>query len=120
VIRVPGRAWRVLAAMAVVLAGGLTACGTEVEPRTVEVVVPAGTQQRLDAGEAVVVMPSLIELRVGDTLLIRNDDDVDQTVGPYSVGAGAELSLTYGVAGRYEGYCPLSEGERYEIVVAET
>lgn len=106
-----------LATLAVAVA--LTGCGgDERQPQTVEVVVPAGTQDRLDAGETVTVMPALVELRVGDTLLIRNEDDVDQSVGPYLVAAGGELQLTYRVPGRYEGYCPVSEGERYEIVVS--
>lgn len=108
----------VLALVAVLAAGVLTGCGGDRGAQTVEVVVPAGTQDRLDAGETVTVMPARIDLEVGDTLLIRNEDDVDQTVGPYFVAAGRELQLTYRVPGRYEGYCPVSEGERYEIVVA--
>lgn len=92
------------------------ACGGE-DATTVEVVVPPGTQQRLDAGEEIDVMPSRIELQVGDTLRIRNDDVVDQSVGPYVVAAGQELRLTYNTPGRFEGYCPLSTGDRYEIIV---
>lgn len=108
-----------LVASVIVVAAGLVlaGCGDDRKPQTVEVVVPAGSQDRLDAGKPVVVMPARIELRVGDTLLIRNEDDADQTVGPYFVTAGDEISLTYSVPGRYEGYCPLSEGEHYEIVV---
>jgi hypothetical protein len=96
---------------------GLAACGGDGSD-TVEVVVPAGTQDRLDAGEDVVVMPERLELDVGDVLLIRNEDDVEQSVGPYTVAAGQEARFEFGVAGTYEGYCPLSEGDRYEIVVS--
>src|SRR5690606_20043029 len=99
--------------------GGLVGCGEDRQARTVEVVVPAGTQERLDAGAVVDVVPARIELWVGDTLLRRNEDDVDQTVGPYFVTADGELSLTYSVAGRYEGYCPLSGTDGYEIVVVD-
>lgn len=102
-----------------VAAGAIAGCREDRQAQTVEVVVPAGTQDRLDAGETVDVMPARIELRVGDTLLMRNEDDVDQTVGPYFVTAGGELSLTYSVAGRYEGYCPLSGTDGYEIVVVD-
>lgn len=87
------------------------------EPATIQIVVPAGTQDRLDAGEQVVVMPTRLEFRVGDMIRIRNDDDVTQSVGPYVVEAGEEMVLQYGAPGVYEGYCPLSNGERYEIVV---
>ena len=107
-----------VAVLAVLAAGALTACSSsEREPQTVEVVVPVGTQLRLDAGETVDIMPARIELHVGDTLLIRNHDYVAQTVGPYDVAANSEVSFTYGAPGEFEGYCPLSEGERYEIVV---
>ena len=103
--------------VAALAAASLLACGDDPPPQTVEIVVPAGTQERLFAGEEVVVMPARLELRVGDTLLIRNEDSVTQSVGPYLVQAGGEVRLTYGEPGTYEGYCPLSEGQRYEIVV---
>jgi hypothetical protein len=89
------------------------------DPETIEIIVPAGTQDRLAAGEKVVVMPARLEFRVGDRIFIRNEDDVAQSVGPYLVEAGEEMLLQYGAPGVYEGYCPLSEGERYEIVVTE-
>ena len=92
-------------------------CAGDPPPRTVEIVVPAGTQERLSAGETVEIMPARLDLRVGDTLLIRNEDSVTQSVGPYLVAAESEYRLTYGSPGRFEGYCPLSEGQRYEIVV---
>lgn len=84
-----------------------------------ELVVPRGTQERLDRGETVVVMPTVLRFEVGDTLRIRNEDVVDQSVGPYLVRAGEQFEMTYGSPGRYEGWCPLSLGERYEIVISE-
>jgi hypothetical protein len=107
----------VLVAVAAVVWIAVAGGDDEREPETIEIVVPAGTQDRLDAGEEVVVMPTRLEFRVGDMILIRNDDDVPQSVGPYEVDAGEEMLLQYGAPGVYEGYCPLSEGERYEIVV---
>lgn len=89
------------------------------EGRVVEIVVPLGTQERLDRGEDVVVMPAELRFEVGDTLLIRNEDVADQSVGPYDVRAGQEFELRYGAPGRYEGMCPLSEGDTYEIVITE-
>lgn len=85
--------------------------------KTIEIVVPAGTQDRLEAGEKVVVMPERLEFRVGDTILIENKDSVTQYVGPYTVGPREKVTFTFGAPGNFSGYCPLSEGERYEIVV---
>lgn len=93
----------------------LAGCGDGAQ--TFEIVVPAGTQERILAGEVIDVMPNRIELSVGDTLLIRNEDSVTQSVGPYIVAAAREMSLTYGSVGRYEGYCPLSADETYVIIV---
>lgn len=107
---------------AVVVMATATACGGDGggdagEVR--EIVVPLGTQERLDRGEDVVVMPSELRFQVGDTLRIRNDDVARQTVGPYEVPAGEQFELRYGKPGRYEGVCPLSEGDTYTIVVTE-
>ena len=105
-------------AVAVVLALSAGACGSGERPgEVVEIVVPAGTMDRLNAGENVDVMPRRLELRVGDTILIRNDDKWPHDVGPYRVGANTELQLKYQAAGEFEGECPLSEGDRYEIIV---
>ncbi|MGV3758372.1 MAG: hypothetical protein ACO1PW_02360 [Actinomycetota bacterium] len=106
---------------AVLLLSSLFACGeTErATPDLVEIVVPEGSAARLRAGEEVVVMPERLELRVGQTLLIRNDDVEEASVGPYAVGAGKTLSIRYGQAGTFEGFCPLSENDRYEIVIED-
>lgn len=95
----------------------LVACAPARAPRVVEFVVPPGTAARLAAGETVTIMPSHVSLRVGDTLRIRNDDVVDQSVGPYLVAAGETVEMTYGQTGRYEGFCPLSEGSTYVIEI---
>ncbi len=112
--------------VAVVLTIGATSCGSADETGSrpggseiVEIVVPFGTQARIDRGETVSVMPAKLQLRVGDTLRIRNDDEVEQYVGPYLVLAGQQFELQYGAAGRYEGLCALSGGARYEIVITE-
>lgn len=104
-----------MALIAIVGAG----CASGSDATVHELVVPLGTEERLDAGEDVVVMPARLEFRVGDTLRIRNEDVVDQAVGPYQVAAGTEFELTFGAPGHYQGSCPLSEGDTYEIIVTE-
>ncbi|MFV0309261.1 MAG: hypothetical protein ACK5OX_16125 [Desertimonas sp.] len=107
-----------LAAAILAIAASAAACGGgEREAETFSIVVPAGTQDRLLAGEVVEVMPERIELRVGDRVVIRNDDEVIQAVGPYVVDAGDEITFTYGAPGVYEGFCALSASQTYEIVV---
>jgi plastocyanin len=115
----PGRrrALALVLAAVVVLAAAAGCGGGDDAGEVREIVVPLGTQERLDRGEDVVVMPSELRFQVGDTLRIRNDDVAHQTVGPYEVPAGEQFELRYGKPGRYEGVCPLSEGDAYTIVV---
>ena len=111
----------VVALVVLVTAGATTACSAEKpEPKTVEIIVPAGSRDRMRAGEYVVVMLAKLEMRVGDTLLIRNEDIAPHSVGPYVVQAGKEMKLTYGKAGKSEGFCAMSEGQNYEIVITDT
>lgn len=86
-------------------------------PAVTELVVPRGTMERLSRGEDVTIMPTTLEFEVGDTLRIRNDDVEAQAVGPYRVAAGDEFEVTFNAEGRFEGICPLADGDRYEIVI---
>jgi hypothetical protein len=104
-------------AMTAVACGGDS--GAKPQRQVVEIVVPAGTQDRLDRGELVDVMPAELNFRVGDVLRMRNDDSVDQYVGPYRVQAGTEFELTFGAPGRYGGLCNLAGGAGYKIVITE-
>jgi len=108
---------RFLAVAASILLLTLSACGAGGE--VVEVVVPLGTGERLERGEIVDLMPAELNLKVGDTIRIRNEDVVFQEVGPYFVAAGQEFELTYGAPGRYEGICPLSGNQPYVINITE-
>ncbi len=113
----PPAIWGVVTALLVMVTIGMGGCGPAREGETLELVVPAGTGDRLAMGETVTIMPSELTFRVGDTIRIRNDDRFPQSVGPYLVAAGEVFELQYGSPGTYEGYCPLSQGETYRIVV---
>lgn len=119
------RAGRALTAAVVILASGLAAvsCGGDrarnTTPQVVEIVVPAGTQDKLDRGEIVDVMPAELHFRIGDILRIRNNDRAEQFVGPYLVQPGQQFELEFGATGRYGGLCNLSGGQTYLIVITE-
>jgi hypothetical protein len=74
------------AGVAVVLGGVLAGCGddpdqpsTEVvvdsETATFEYVIPAGAGEALDAGTPLEILPAELEVNVGDTIRIENQDD---------------------------------------------
>lgn len=79
--------------------------------------VPAGTGARLDAGEELEVFTRSLDARVGDRLVIRNDDDRDHVVGPFVVAAGERVDLALDQPGRYEGVCSLHPSGEVVIVV---
>jgi plastocyanin len=93
--------------------------GAKAKAKVVEIVVPAGTQAKLDRGELVDVMPAELYFKVGDVIRIRNDDSVDQYAGPYLVQAGQQFELKFGSPGKYGGLCNLSGGSTYLIVITE-
>lgn len=79
--------------------------------------IPAGSFQRVAAGEDVDVIPAELHVDVGDTISIRNDDTVGQIVGPYYVPAGQTLQQTFTEDATLEGTCTAHKGGRIRIVV---
>lgn len=63
-------------------------------PETVELLIPAGTAAKVAAGEEAPGIPDELSFVLGDTLLVRNQDDVDHTLGPLYIPAGASAMLT--------------------------
>jgi hypothetical protein len=108
----------VLAVVAVAVP--LAACSaSKPAAHVTEIVVPPGTQDRLERGETVDIMPVKLTFRVGDTLRIRNNDRAPQFVGPYRVMPGETFELTYNAPGHFAGLCNLSGGKSYELVITK-
>ena|SRR5690606_17154512 len=93
----------------------LTRTGDDPETRTY--VVAAGTASRLDAGEEIDLMPAEVRLDVGDTLVIRNEDERDYVIGPYFVRSGETLRQTYTRPQELSGACELSGHGEIRVVV---
>jgi plastocyanin len=79
--------------------------------------VPAGTAERIEAGEPVELLPRTLEVSVGDTLEIRNLDDASHEVGPYFVAAGQTVRQTFTAPGTIQGMCTLHPSGEITIVV---
>jgi hypothetical protein len=112
----------VLAAAVVValgVAGALLVAGTD-EPagRTIAFEIPPGAMQRLeragkDAGR------DRIEARVGDVLLIDNNDSVVHSIAGVEAFPGQQLRLPLRRAGTLLTSCALRDDSRTVIVVSE-
>ena len=84
---------------------------------TISIVVPAGTQARIDAGEEIELIPALLEVERGDRIVVVNNDDSSHQVGPYVVGPNQTIEQQFTYAGRIEGICTLHPSGEVAIVV---
>ncbi len=89
----------------------------EASGRTVTFVVPAGTAAKAAKGESIQIMPSVVRLDVGDSLVIRNDDVQTAAVGPYTVKAGATLTQKFKRPQYLVGECSISGSGEIKIIV---
>lgn len=87
--------------------------------RSYVVRVPPGTAARMSAGEQVELFPQQIELKLSeyDTLVVRNDDTVPLTIGPYRVEPGQRFVQHYEGPGTFDLICSLHGEEGLRIVV---
>lgn len=77
-----------------------------------EYLIPAGTAERIAAGEPIEIVPRELEVRVGEAIRIVNDDDEGHVVGVFYVGPGETLSQRFTAPGVLSGECTVhSDGE---------
>ncbi len=74
-------------------------------PQHIELVIPAGTAARVAAGQPVPSIPSDLSFVIGDTLVVKNDDDVAHQLGPVWVPPGASASLNLDEANKFSYAC---------------
>jgi plastocyanin len=116
------RIWPVLGGAVVVVAlvvmvVALSQGGAGRSGRVYEYTVPQGTTARIEAGEQLNVFPRDLEVRVGDRLVIHNDDTTVVEVGPYTVNRNATLEQTFTKPGTIVGICTIHPSGRVTITV---
>ena len=84
---------------------------------TFEYVIPAGAGVALDAGKPLEILPAELDVNVGDTIRIENQDDRGHTVGPFFVGARETLSQRFSTPGEFEGVCTVHPSGQLVLVV---
>lgn len=81
--------------------------------------IPAGTADRIEAGEVVEIVPRELTVEVGEAIRIVNDDDEGHVVGVFFVGAGETMTQRFTAPGELSGSCSVhSDGEFTLRVVA--
>jgi hypothetical protein len=114
--------WTVLACAAVIIVlGALLAAATHHPGRhshkIYEYTVPVGTVARIEAGAKIYIFPRSLAVRVGDQLVIHNDDTRVVEVGPYTVDRNATLAQTFNQPGTIVGICTIHPSGRVTINV---
>lgn len=67
--------------------------GSDRAPTTVQLVIPAGTAEKIAAGEDIPTIPDQMKFVVGDILEVKNEDNVPHELGPVLVPPGATGTL---------------------------
>jgi len=82
-------------------------------------IVPAGTTERLGAGQAVNVLPNVIELAVGgaNTLVIRNQDTAPIEVGGIKIATGQSYIQTFETPGAFDLMCSAHPSDKIRVIV---
>lgn len=110
-----------LAAAPIVVAGCRRDETVVVQPTgtVLNFLIPAGTAGRIARGEFVDVIPTMIYARVGDEIVIDNQDTFAHVVGPFSLRRGERVRHMWSEAGTIEGECSTHLSDRVTIVVSD-
>jgi hypothetical protein len=83
----------------------------------VELIIPAGTAERIAAGETAVGIPDRMSFVEGDLLIVRNEDSVSHQLGPVWVPPQTSGVLEVGAASDYSYECSFSESKYFGLEV---
>lgn len=89
------------------------------EPVDYEYVIPYGTSVRIDQGQTVDLMPRELNVKVGESIRIRNQDGRDYMVGPFFVTAGQSLAMRFTHPGQLSGVCTMNPEGEFVINISE-
>jgi len=89
------------------------------EPQRIELVIPAGTADRIARGEAPPSIPEDMNFVVGDTLVVINRDSVDHQLGPLWIPVGTSASLNLDTEQNYILECSFQPAKVFGIDVLQ-
>ncbi len=88
-------------------------------PSRIELVIPAGTAERVALGQKEPSIPENMVFVLGDTLVIKNEDVQTHTLGPLLVPAGTSASLVLSTADNFAYSCSFQPGKYIGLDVRE-
>jgi hypothetical protein len=91
---------------------------SERAPQTFEIIIPAGTAERIAAGELGPEIPNTVFV-VGDTLLVHNQDSTSHELGPIWLPPGTSGSLALGEANDFIYNCSFQSTQYLGLTVRQ-
>lgn len=83
-------------------------------------VIPLGAGEALDAGEPLEILPAQLEVQVGQTIEIVNEDERGHLVGPFFVGGGETLRQRFSSPGEFIGLCTVHPSGELRLIISDT
>ena len=96
-----------------------TGAAADAASYTFDYLIPLGSAARSKAGEHLLIFPSVLRAKVGDTVRIVNEDTEVHEVGPFTVAPGQTLTQSFISEGTYEGVCTTHPGSTFKVVVTK-
>jgi len=84
-----------------------------------EYMIPIGTGNRIDAGEKISIISAELEVHVGESIRIINNDDRGHVVGVFFVGPGETMSQEFTSPGTLTGGCTIHPSGEFTLQVLE-
>lgn len=88
-------------------------------PKTIQLIIPAGTAERIARGEQPPTIPETMTFVVGDKLVVVNQDVKDHQLGPLWIPANASASLQLDSAQSYAYECSFQKNKYFGFDVYE-
>ena len=88
------------------------------EPADYEFVIPDGTWDRTYAGEEIEILPARLDVAVGETIRIVNEDDHGHYVGIFYVGPRETVTQRFSSPGEFKGQCTVHPSGEITLVVS--
>lgn len=86
--------------------------------QTYTYVIPAGTAEKMRNNQIVAdILPEYVNLRVGDRIVVENQDSATHTFGPITVRANETTSVDFINPGLYFGLCTVGTHDSITIQV---
>jgi hypothetical protein len=82
-------------------------------------VIPQGTWERIMRKERVEILPARLEVRVGESIRIRNLDSHGVTAGIFYVGPQETVRMVFTSPGELSGMCQIHPDGKFTISVRE-